>query len=88
MHGGGRLADNVTLESFCEGLHLKEMKKGRFYSCSGQAKVPLVSAFDVAAVAYHALLNVKSFDCDYRILGPDHYTYDQVCSLDLRHPSD
>jgi len=66
------------MESFCEGLHLKEMKKGRFYSCSGQAKVPLVSAFDVAAVAYHALLNVKSFDCDYRILGPEHYTYDQV----------
>ena len=78
MQDENPLTNGTELESFCEGMHLKEMRKGRFYSCSGQGKVPFVSAFDVAAVAYHALLNVKSFDTDFRILGPDHYTYDQV----------
>lgn len=74
------LTNDTALKSFCEAMHLEETRQGRFYSCNNQGKVPFAGAFDTTAVAYCALLNVKSVNTDFRILRPHHYTYDQIRS--------
>lgn len=40
--------------------------------------MPLVSADDIAAMAFHALTAEKPLGKDYRILGPELLTYDHV----------
>lgn len=37
-----------------------------------------MSAIDIAAVVFRALTDPKSHNCDYRILGPELLTYDEV----------
>ena len=39
---------------------------------------PFVSAADVADVAFHALTDMEPHNTDYRILGPELLTYDEV----------
>lgn len=48
------------------------------YTACGDGKIPFVSAADIAAVAFHALTVAKPPNCDYRVLGPELLTYDQV----------
>ncbi|EZF27336.1 hypothetical protein H112_00632 [Trichophyton rubrum D6] len=48
-----------------------------FMAC-GDGKIPFVSAIDIAAVVFRALTDPKSHNCDYRILGPELLTYDEV----------
>jgi len=52
--------------------------ESKIYSATGKGVVPLVSVYDVAAVAYRALCDDKSHDTDHLILGPELMSYDQV----------
>ena len=51
---------------------------GKIYSACGDGQIPFISATDIAAVAYRALTDAKSHNCDHRVLGPELLTYDQV----------
>ncbi|KAJ5822784.1 hypothetical protein N7447_005124 [Penicillium robsamsonii] len=50
----------------------------KIFSACGDGKIPFVSAIDIAAVAFRAITDPKSHNCDYRVLGPELLTYDEV----------
>lgn len=52
--------------------------QGKIYTACGQGKIPFVSATDIAAVAYRALTDSDSHNCDHRVLGPELLTYDDI----------
>jgi uncharacterized protein YbjT (DUF2867 family) len=52
--------------------------KERIYSACGDGKVPFISAGDIAAVAFHVLTDEKPPQTDYRVLGPELLSHDQV----------
>ena len=49
-----------------------------YVTACGDGKIPFVSATDIAAAAFHALTDTKLHNTDYRILGPELLTYDEV----------
>lgn len=51
---------------------------GQIFTACQDGEIPFVSADDIAEVAFRALTNEKSFDCDLRVLGPELLTYDDV----------
>ena len=53
-------------------------EEGKIYTACQDGKIPFVSARDIAAVAFHALTDLKPHNTDYRILGPEFLTYDEV----------
>ena len=52
--------------------------ESKLYTACGDGKAPLVSAIDIAAVAFQALTDKAPQHCDYRVLGPELLTYDEV----------
>ncbi|KAJ5238433.1 hypothetical protein N7468_003052 [Penicillium chermesinum] len=52
--------------------------QGKIYTACGEGKIPFVSAIDIAAVAFRAITDPKSHNCDHRVLGPELLTYDEV----------
>ncbi|KAI0181112.1 NAD(P)-binding protein [Hypoxylon sp. FL1284] len=56
-------------------------KLGKIFTATQDGKIPFVSADDIADVAYHALTVGKSYNCDFRVLGPEILTYDQVAEI-------
>jgi festuclavine dehydrogenase len=48
------------------------------FTATQDGKIPFISADDIADVAYHALTDDKSANCDLRVLGPEILTYDAV----------
>jgi len=50
----------------------------KIFTACGDGKIPFISADDIAAVAFHALTDKTSHNCDYRVLGPELLTYDDV----------
>jgi nucleoside-diphosphate-sugar epimerase len=52
--------------------------QGKIYTACGQGKIPFISATDIAAVAYRALTDPVSHNCDHRVLGPELLTYDDI----------
>lgn len=55
---------------------IKEQSK--IYTACADGKIPWISADDIAAVGFRALTDEKSHNTDYRILGPELLTYDDV----------
>lgn len=55
--------------------------EGKIYTACGDGKIPFVSAADIAAVAFHVLTDTKPHNTDYRVLGPELLTYDEVDPL-------
>ena len=72
------------------GLYLLKTLKdeSKIYSACEDAKIPWVSAEDIAAVAFKALTSPKPLDLpDYRVLGPELLSYDGVsCSVSCFNP--
>ncbi|KAI0836813.1 NAD(P)-binding protein [Hypoxylon sp. FL0890] len=60
------------------GLAFTIGKLNKIFTASQDGKIPFISADDIAEVAYHALTDEKSYNCDLRILGPENLTYDQI----------
>ncbi|ODM17925.1 hypothetical protein SI65_06713 [Aspergillus cristatus] len=55
---------------------IKDLSK--IFTACGEGKIPFVSATDIAAVAYRALTDTESHNCDHRVLGPELLTYDEI----------
>ncbi|KAL9591450.1 MAG: hypothetical protein Q9179_007712, partial [Wetmoreana sp. 5 TL-2023] len=65
-----------------EAQHLPTIRdEGRLCSATGEGKLPWVSAEDIAAVAFRALTDEKSHDCDHLIVGPDLLSYGQLAEI-------
>ncbi|KAI1094570.1 NAD(P)-binding protein [Rostrohypoxylon terebratum] len=60
------------------GLAYTIGKLSKIFTAAQDGQIPFISADDIAEVAYHALTDVKSYNCDLRILGPENLTYDQI----------
>ena len=62
-----------------EQEHLPMIKnEDKIYTACGGGKAPFISAIDIAAVAFHALTEEAPQHCDYRVVGPELLTYDEV----------
>jgi uncharacterized protein YbjT (DUF2867 family) len=70
------------IENFSESFKLAPIKaENKIYTATGDGLVPFVSASDIAAVAFHLLTDEKPpAEIDYRVVGPEELTHDQVCS--------
>ncbi|KAI4244465.1 MAG: hypothetical protein L6R40_002932 [Gallowayella cf. fulva] len=67
------------MENLSESLHLPTIRdESKLYSATNEGKLPWVSAKDIAAVAFGALGDEKSHDCDHVIVGSELLSYDQV----------
>lgn len=67
------------IENFIEGGHLFSIKgESKIYTACGDGKVPFIGVTDIAAVAFRALTDEKPHNTDYRVLGPELLTHDQV----------
>ncbi|KAH1785151.1 hypothetical protein KXX35_009792 [Aspergillus fumigatus] len=51
---------------------------GKIYTACGQGKIPFISAMDIAAVAYRALTDPVSHNCDHWVLGPELLMYNNI----------
>ena len=52
-------------------------------SATHNGKIPWVSVDDVAAVAYHALVDKPAHNTEHFILGPELLSYGEVCDYFL-----
>ena len=68
------------IENFVEQRHLTTIKdEGKIYTATGNGKIPFIATVDIAAVAFRALTDEKPHNTDYRVLGPELLTHDDVC---------
>ncbi|KXJ91368.1 hypothetical protein Micbo1qcDRAFT_195479 [Microdochium bolleyi] len=64
-----------------EALHRRAIKEeNKLYSATGPGRMPVVSAYDIAAVAAHALTTSAAPNRDYVILGPELLDYTQLAA--------
>lgn len=68
--------ENLSDEASC--FLIRDQSK--IYTACGDGQIPFISATDIAAMAYRALTDSKSHNRDYRVLGPELLTYDQVAA--------
>ncbi|KAJ7078908.1 hypothetical protein B0H15DRAFT_924719 [Mycena belliarum] len=52
----------------------------KIFTACQDGRIPFISAEDIARVAFHALTDEKSHNCDYRVLGPEILTYDDIAA--------
>ncbi|KAM7219477.1 hypothetical protein V8F06_005211 [Rhypophila decipiens] len=62
------------------GDKLTIKNQGKIYGCVGDAKIPFISAVDVAHVAFVTLTQKEAPNTDYRIVGPELLTYKEVAA--------
>ncbi|PBK67028.1 hypothetical protein ARMSODRAFT_959703 [Armillaria solidipes] len=68
-------------ENFSE-QHRKPIKpEDKIYSATCDGKIPFVSAEDIAAVAFRALVDPQSHNTDHFIRGPELLSYDEVAEI-------
>ncbi|KAI1760656.1 NAD(P)-binding protein [Hypoxylon sp. FL1150] len=63
------------------GLVYTISKLGKIFTAAQDGEIPFVSADDIADVAYHALIDEKSYNCDLRVIGPEILTYDRIAGI-------
>jgi len=71
---------------FMENFSTPEMMRfdiatDKVYDAAGDGKLPFVSVKDIAAVAYHALVDEDPHNTDHIILGPELMNYQDVCDI-------
>lgn len=67
------------IENLSESAHLPTIRnEGKLYSATGKGKIPWVSADDIAAVTYRALVDKQSHNCDQVVLGNELLSYGDV----------
>ncbi|KAL8825845.1 MAG: hypothetical protein Q9170_007637, partial [Blastenia crenularia] len=70
------------IENLSEATHLPTIRdENKLYSATGEGKLPWVSAEDIAAVAYRALVDGKSHDCDHVVLGKESLSYGDLANI-------
>jgi len=74
-------ADCVFEENLIEpGLVYTIGTMNKILTACGDGRIPFISADDIAEVAFRALTDKASHNCDHRVLGPELLTYDDVRS--------
>ncbi|OSX68124.1 hypothetical protein POSPLADRAFT_1043265 [Postia placenta MAD-698-R-SB12] len=69
------------MENFSEGIHCATVRdEGKIYTACGDGKISFVSASDIAAVAFRPLTDEKPHNTDYRVLGPELLTHDEIAA--------
>jgi hypothetical protein len=86
--GGARLTRLQHTDNFSEPQHCASIRdEGKIYTACGDGKVPFVAAADIAAVAFRALTAPQPLLAnEYRVLGPELLTHDEVFLLPLFPP--
>ncbi|KAK0461640.1 uncharacterized protein EV420DRAFT_120245 [Desarmillaria tabescens] len=70
------------MENFSEERHRGPFKsEDKIYSATGDGKIPFVSAEDIAAVAFRALVDPQPHNTDHFIRGPELLSYDEVAEI-------
>ena len=68
------------VENFSEWQHKATIKnESKIYSACGDGKVPFVTAGDIARMAFHGLVDEGELEEEYRVLGSELLTHDDVC---------
>jgi festuclavine dehydrogenase len=71
-------------ENLLEDPHLGWIKaESKIYSATGNGKIPFISAYDIAQVAFHVLAKWKPQKAEYFVLGQDLLSYSEVCQTKL-----
>jgi festuclavine dehydrogenase len=74
------------MENFSEMQHASTIREqDTIITATGEGKVPFVSVHDIAAVAFRALTDRVPHNADHDILGPELFSYDDVCTLLLKN---
>jgi festuclavine dehydrogenase len=72
----------METENFSKMQHLPSIRDyDRIVTATGEGKVPFVSADDIAAVAFRALMDPVPHNTDHLILGPALFSYDEVAEM-------
>ncbi|KAK3394229.1 hypothetical protein B0H63DRAFT_517369 [Podospora didyma] len=62
--------------------HVKSIKEeNKIYSATSDAKIPWVSADDIAAVAAHVLMTPEPPNTEYLVLGPELLSYSEIADI-------
>ncbi|TVY91676.1 Agroclavine dehydrogenase [Lachnellula willkommii] len=70
------------MENFTEQHHAPTIRsQSTIITATGNGKVPFISAWDIAAVAFHALTDTVPHNTDHLILGPELFSYAEVAAL-------
>ena len=81
IHGECLTANGEEIENFSEegqGHDVTIKGESKIYTACGDGKIAFISATDIAAVAFRALTDEKPHNTDYRVLGPEVLTYNEV----------
>ncbi|KAK0207009.1 hypothetical protein DFS33DRAFT_1318412 [Desarmillaria ectypa] len=69
------------MENFSQQHRGPFKSENKIYSATGDGKVPFVSAEDIAAVAFRALVDPESHNTDHFIRGPELLSYNEVAEI-------
>jgi hypothetical protein len=71
-----------VVENFSERQHVASIRdEGKIFTTCGDGKIPFIAATDIAAVAMRALIDETLPSTNYRVLGPELLTHDEVYRL-------
>ncbi|KAI9759195.1 MAG: hypothetical protein M1835_000438 [Candelina submexicana] len=54
--------------------------ESKFYTATYDGKIPYISVYDIAAMAFHTLTDPKPHNTDYRIVGGELLTHDEIAA--------
>ncbi|KXT11149.1 hypothetical protein AC579_4941 [Pseudocercospora musae] len=76
------LRPHFFMENFVESYSLRTIREeGKIYSAAADGRLPFISARDIAAVGYRALLDEQPHNTDHIITGGESLTHDQVAEI-------
>ena len=72
--------EHYPLENFGTDFLDNIIENNEIWSVAEDGRIPFISADDIAETAFEALTREKSWDADKYIVGPELFSYDEVCS--------
>jgi festuclavine dehydrogenase len=70
---------NSVPDNFLSWQHGATIKnENKIYSACGDGQIPFISANDIARMAFFLLTDPKPHETNYRVLGPEPLTFDQI----------
>ncbi|EME82203.1 uncharacterized protein MYCFIDRAFT_43202 [Pseudocercospora fijiensis CIRAD86] len=76
------LRPHFFMENFIESYSLKTIREeGKIYSAAEDGRLPFISARDIAATGYRALIDEQPHNTDHIITGGESLSYDEVAEI-------